>query len=93
MQALTKAGYYVPGKQKVVQSTEGDVRYSAAPGDSAPESGAQKIAALVEQALTSVGVTLSLKTINIRPTFPKAPATTFEVWLPPMPMPPTASSQ
>jgi hypothetical protein len=85
MQALTKAGYYVPGKQRVVQPTEGDVRYSASPGDSATESSAKNIASLVKQALASVGVKLTLNTINLNATFPKAPATTFEVWLPPMP--------
>jgi hypothetical protein len=82
MGTLTKAGYYVPGKQKVVQETSGDIRYSAAPDDTATEAAARNIASLVQQALQSVNIQRSLRPINIRPTFPKAPSSTFEVWLP-----------
>ena len=35
--ALTKAAYYVPGKQTVTQQTRGDVRYYAASNDAFPK--------------------------------------------------------
>jgi hypothetical protein len=85
MTALTKAGYYVPGKQKVVQQTTGDVRFFADPSDASATQTAAAIAALVQDALANVNVNLNIQTMNLHANFPKMLSTTFEVWLPAMP--------
>ena len=82
--ALTKAGYYVPGKQKVVQKTDGDVRYFAGAQDAATESTARSIAVIVQDALASAGAAHIITTKNLHATFPGVARTTFEVWLPPL---------
>jgi hypothetical protein len=79
---LTKAGYYVPGKQQIERQTSGDVRYSAVATDTATKSKAENIATLVEAALKSAGAPHTMAVKNIHDMFPKAPSTTFEVWLP-----------
>ncbi len=79
---LTKAGYYVPGKQQIERQTTGDVRYSAVAPDTATKAKAENIKTIVEAALKSAGVPHSMEVKNIHDMFPKAPSTTFEVWLP-----------
>jgi hypothetical protein len=79
---LTKAGYYVPGKEKIDRQTTGDIRYSAVATDSATKGKAESIATVVEAALTSAGVPHKMEVKNIHNMFPKVPSTTFEVWLP-----------
>lgn len=84
MTALVKAGYYVPGRQKVTQETNGDVRYFAPPQDTATARRAAAIASTVQQALASSGINLPITPMNRHAAFPKVPSTTFEVWLPPL---------
>jgi hypothetical protein len=83
--ALTQAGYYIPGKQKVVQPTSGDVRYYAPADDKSAEENASKIASTVEQVLQAAGKPHSIKLINLHDRYPNMPVTTYEVWIPSLP--------
>jgi hypothetical protein len=69
----------------VVQKTDGDVRFFADPSDANATQKAAAIAKLVQDALAGADVKLNIQTMNLHASFPKMPATTFEVWLPAMP--------
>ena len=78
VKALTEAGYRVPGKELVVQQTNGDVRFF----HSDEKDQADRIAGLVQDFLKKQGRDQHLASLFGGRTFPNVPRNQFEVWIP-----------
>jgi hypothetical protein len=78
MSRLRAAGYRVPGRQLVTQSTQGDIRYYH--DDDAPA--VDLVKPFVEQFLAESGRPLTLKRIGLGKQYPNIPKGVIEVWIP-----------
>jgi hypothetical protein len=78
VKSLADAGYRVPGKQLVVQPTNGDVRFF----HSDEKDQADHIATLVQEYLKEQGRDQHLASLFVGRTFPNAQRNLFEVWIP-----------
>jgi hypothetical protein len=78
MKSVTEAGYRVQGKQRVVQPTQGDVRYYK----SNQADQATALANLVAAKLKAAGWDLAMTPLYLGRAFPNGPAGVLEVWIP-----------
>jgi hypothetical protein len=81
MKSLTEAGYRVQPKQRVVQPTNGDVRYFR----SNEADQASALATLVAAKLKAAGWNQTMTPLSLGHAFPNSPAGVFEVWIPDRP--------
>ncbi|WP_455208639.1 hypothetical protein [Kaarinaea lacus] len=78
--ALSEKGYNVPGSQRVIQQTSGDIRYF----HESDKSAASDIETIVEKSLADKGITKDIKLIPLIGRYKNVPEGVFEVWLPPL---------